>query len=80
MRTVPTLIRLTCAVLLLTVMWGSALATETVGAARAAPAFESLMVPSAAMGRDIPVAFLGGGPMRCTSWTPSMPPPTSATG
>jgi S-formylglutathione hydrolase FrmB len=24
--------------------------------------FESLMVPSAAMGRDIPVAFLGGGP------------------
>ncbi|OBH07354.1 esterase family protein [Mycobacterium sp. E1747] len=31
------------------------------GTARAA-GYESLMVPSAAMGRDIPVAFLGGGP------------------
>ncbi|OBH82341.1 esterase family protein [Mycobacterium scrofulaceum] len=31
------------------------------GKARAA-GYESLMVPSAAMGRDIPVAFLGGGP------------------
>lgn len=30
--------------------------------ARAAPAFESLMVPSAAMGRDVPVAFYKGGP------------------
>ena len=28
----------------------------------AAANFESLMVPSAAMGRDIPVAFLAGGP------------------
>ena len=28
----------------------------------AEPAVEYLMVPSAAMGRDIPVAFLGGGP------------------
>jgi S-formylglutathione hydrolase FrmB len=27
-----------------------------------AAGYESLMVPSAAMGRDIPVAFLGGGP------------------
>lgn len=33
----------------------------TVGKARAA-GYESLMVPSAAMGRDIPVAFLAGGP------------------
>lgn len=33
----------------------------TIGEARAA-GFESLMVPSAAMGRDIPVAFLAGGP------------------
>ena len=31
------------------------------GVARAA-AFESLLVPSPAMGRDIPVAFLAGGP------------------
>ena len=30
--------------------------------ATAAPNMESLMVPSAAMGRDIPVAFMGGGP------------------
>src|SRR6185312_15732392 len=30
--------------------------------ARANPAVEYLMVPSAAMGRDIPVAFLGAGP------------------
>jgi S-formylglutathione hydrolase FrmB len=30
--------------------------------AKADPAVEYLMVPSAAMGRDIPVAFLGGGP------------------
>jgi len=33
----------------------------TVGKARAA-GYESLMVPSAAMGRDIPVAFMAGGP------------------
>jgi S-formylglutathione hydrolase FrmB len=30
--------------------------------AKAAPSVEYLMVPSAAMGRDIPVAFLDGGP------------------
>ncbi|OBI85272.1 esterase family protein [Mycobacterium sp. 1245805.9] len=36
-------------------------APATVGKARAA-GYESLMVPSAAMGRDIPVAFLAGGP------------------
>lgn len=43
---------------------GLALALQTagtVGKARAA-GYESLMVPSAAMGRDIPVAFLAGGP------------------
>jgi S-formylglutathione hydrolase FrmB len=34
----------------------------TSAVAKAAPAVEHLMVPSAAMGRDIPVAFLGGGP------------------
>lgn len=33
----------------------------TVGKAKAA-GYESLMVPSAAMGRDIPVAFMAGGP------------------
>jgi S-formylglutathione hydrolase FrmB len=36
-------------------------AAANVGSARAA-GHESLMVPSAAMGRDIPVAFLAGGP------------------
>ncbi len=35
--------------------------TGPAGKARAA-GYESLMVPSAAMGRDIPVAFLAGGP------------------
>ncbi|MBW0013071.1 alpha/beta hydrolase family protein [Mycobacterium sp.] len=35
--------------------------TGATGKARAA-GYESLMVPSAAMGRDIPVAFLAGGP------------------
>src|SRR5262245_8907803 len=30
--------------------------------AKAEPAVENLMVPSGAMGRDIPVAFLGSGP------------------
>jgi S-formylglutathione hydrolase FrmB len=30
--------------------------------ANAEPLIENLMVPSAAMGRDIPVAFRGGGP------------------
>jgi S-formylglutathione hydrolase FrmB len=35
--------------------------TVSMGKARAA-GYESLMVPSAAMGRDIPVAFLAGGP------------------
>jgi S-formylglutathione hydrolase FrmB len=33
-----------------------------VPAAQAEPQVESLMVPSASMGRDIPVAFMGGGP------------------
>ena len=33
----------------------------TIGKSRAA-GYESLMVPSAAMGRDIPVAFMAGGP------------------
>jgi S-formylglutathione hydrolase FrmB len=43
---------------------GLAFALQTaaaVGKARAA-GYESLMVPSAAMGRDIPVAFMAGGP------------------
>jgi S-formylglutathione hydrolase FrmB len=44
----------------LTVLLAAALSTATPATARAA-GVENLMVPSAAMGRDIPVSFLGGG-------------------
>jgi S-formylglutathione hydrolase FrmB len=47
--------RVLFAVVLAAGCWGS---TATTRAAN----YESLMVPSAAMGRDIPVAFLAGGP------------------
>lgn len=60
-RGVSGLLRLFCVAVLAV---GVALALQpagTVGKARAA-GYESLMVPSAAMGRDIPVAFLAGGP------------------
>lgn len=50
--------RLLCAAVLTVGVGGAA---ANVGSARAA-GYESLMVPSGAMGRDIPVAFLGGGP------------------
>lgn len=53
------LVRLACTVVLVLVAVGVG---SSVGVAGAAPGYESLMVPSAAMGRDIPVAFLGGGP------------------
>ena len=43
-------------------LWGITATAGCTGMAKAAPNFESLMVPSAAMGRDIPVAFMGGGP------------------
>ena len=36
-----------------------------------AAGFESLLVPSASMGRDIPVAFLAGGPHAAYLWTGS---------
>jgi S-formylglutathione hydrolase FrmB len=45
----------------LTVLLAAGLSTDASGTATAA-GVESLSVPSAAMGRDIPVAFLGGGP------------------
>ena len=59
-------------------VWGATV-VDKAPVARAA-GFETLMVPSAAMGRDIPVAFQGGGPMRSCCWTPSTPVRTSATG
>jgi S-formylglutathione hydrolase FrmB len=61
LRGVSALFRVFCLAVLAA---GLALALQTagsVGKARAA-GYESLMVPSAAMGRDIPVAFLAGGP------------------
>jgi len=62
-RGLSALLRVFCAAAL-SVGLGVALAlatTASTGQARAA-GYESLMVPSAAMGRDIPVAFLAGGP------------------
>ena len=53
------LLRVVCAAVL-TVGLGGVSATRS-GSAHASN-YESLMVPSAAMGRDIPVAFLAGGP------------------
>jgi len=56
-RAATAAIRLTVlAVLVMAGIWTSATGTAT------AAAVEYLTVPSAAMGRDIPVAFLGGGP------------------
>ncbi|MBY0443330.1 MAG: esterase family protein [Mycobacteriaceae bacterium] len=52
--------RVLCAAVL-TVGLSGVMVTGLATQAKAAN-FESLMVPSAAMGRDIPVAFLGGGP------------------
>lgn len=60
-RGLSTLVRVLCmAALSLGLTW----ATVTGGASAKARAagYENLMVPSAAMGRDIPVAFLAGGP------------------
>lgn len=60
-RGVPALLRVFCFAALAVGLAFVSPAVGTVGKARAA-GYESLMVPSAAMGRDIPVAFLGGGP------------------
>jgi S-formylglutathione hydrolase FrmB len=54
MRNAVTLLRATLAVLCAVCLWTAAQAK--------ASTVEYLTVPSAAMGRDIPVAFLGGGP------------------
>lgn len=61
MRGLSVLVRLLC-IAVLSVAFGGVTATAMfAGTAKAAP-YETLMVPSAAMGRDIPVAFLAGGP------------------
>lgn len=51
-----------CAALLAGVLWSIAAVAGSAATATAAPNVEYLMVPSGAMGRDIPVAFLGSGP------------------
>jgi S-formylglutathione hydrolase FrmB len=64
MRSMPglsVLLRMFCVAALSVGLCGVTAAPGITGKARAA-GYESLMVPSAAMGRDIPVAFLGGGP------------------
>jgi S-formylglutathione hydrolase FrmB len=60
-KCLPTLVRVFFAAAL---SFGVSYADMTAGSAAkaGAAAYESLMVPSAAMGRDIPVAFLAGGP------------------
>jgi S-formylglutathione hydrolase FrmB len=60
-RCLPTLVRVFCVAAM---SFGVSYADMTAGsvAKAGAAAYESLMVPSAAMGRDIPVAFLAGGP------------------
>src|SRR6202050_1866497 len=60
MRSLSMLLRLLCAAILAVV--GSMSLAVGHGASARAPGYESLMVPSAAMGRDIPVTFLAGGP------------------
>jgi S-formylglutathione hydrolase FrmB len=57
MRSLSMLLRLLCAA----VLAAGGIAVAQGGSARAA-GVEMLMVPSASMGRDIPVAFLAGGP------------------
>jgi S-formylglutathione hydrolase FrmB len=57
MRSLSMLLRVLCAAVLTV---GGLIGTH-LSSARAA-GYETLMVPSAAMGRDIPVAFLAGGP------------------
>src|SRR6201998_321899 len=55
-------LRIFCTAVLAVVLWGITAMAGCPPMAKAAGNFESLMVPSAAMGRDIPVAFMSGGP------------------
>lgn len=56
MRSLSNLFRAMVVAVLALGVWGATAPTS------AADGVETLMVPSAAMGRDIPVAFLAGGP------------------
>lgn len=55
-------LRALCAVMLAVVLWDTTATAGRIATANAAPSVESLMVPSGAMGRDIPVTFMSGGP------------------
>jgi S-formylglutathione hydrolase FrmB len=55
-------LRILCAAMLAVVLWDVTATAGCTATAKAAGNIESLMVPSAAMGRDIPVAFMSGGP------------------
>jgi S-formylglutathione hydrolase FrmB len=55
-------LRILCAAMLAVVLWDITATAGCTAMAKAAANIESLMVPSAAMGRDIPVAFMSGGP------------------
>ena len=59
LRSLSAVLRVLCVAALSIGLGG--VATGITGKARAA-GYETLMVPSAAMGRDIPVAFMAGGP------------------
>lgn len=64
MRRLPdlsVLLRVLCVAVLALGLGGVTASAGFVGKAKAA-GYETLMVPSAAMGRDIPVAFMAGGP------------------
>ncbi len=61
MKSLSMRLRVLCAVVLAAGSWAATAMSGSTGTTKAA-GFESLMVPSAAMGRDIPVAFLSGGP------------------
>src|SRR6201994_5098251 len=61
MKNLSTSLRMLCAALLAAGSWCATAMFGSTARTSAAP-YETLMVPSGAMGRDIPVAFLGGGP------------------
>lgn len=61
MRLLSNTVRVASVALLLCAMFGAA-TLAPVAPAHAAPAVEYLQVPSPSMGRDIPVAFMAGGP------------------
>ena len=60
-RGLSAVLRVVCAAALSVALGAVTVAAGTASKARAA-GYETLMVPSAAMGRDIPVAFMAGGP------------------